>query len=149
MPRSIEEAEHELESEISRLVANPCSCLHSIVPRDCQPKVSLRDARGRKKRSDASIQCWSAQSGEINIRFPQRPRPDREAPANQVPAGDAAESPMTAEGPRPLPTTPATGGPFAELVQAILAQPQAAAEGFDPAALRGEHLSTTVLRERR
>jgi hypothetical protein len=46
------------------------------VPDNYRPRVSLLDASGRKKRSNASAANWSPESGRIEIRF-EATRPER------------------------------------------------------------------------
>lgn len=119
---TIDQTERNLESEIFRLMTTPTSFLHSLIPHDYQPRVSLHDASGRKKRRDASMECWSAQSGEIRICFApspgQLPR-EREADAVEVPAADPPGPLASAGGPPPRASAPGSSGALAQLVRAL------------------------------
>jgi hypothetical protein len=56
--------------------------LQYFVPDNYRPRVSLLDASGRKKRSNASADNWSPESGRIEIRFePTRSERKQEAEA--------------------------------------------------------------------
>jgi hypothetical protein len=56
----------QLESELAQKLVSP---LKTTIPGQYQLRVSLLDAKGRKKRSDASANNWSPASGRIEIRF--------------------------------------------------------------------------------
>src|SRR5208283_2904056 len=56
----------QLESELAQKLVSP---LKATIPGQYQVRVSLLDANGRKKRSDASADNWSPASGRIEIRF--------------------------------------------------------------------------------
>src|SRR5271154_3081801 len=56
----------QLEQELAQKLGNP---LKITVPGQYQVRVLLLDAKGRKKRSDASANNWSPASGRIEIRF--------------------------------------------------------------------------------
>jgi hypothetical protein len=56
----------QLESELAQKLVDP---LKNTIPGEYQLRVSLLDAKGRKKRSDASANNWSPASGRIEIRF--------------------------------------------------------------------------------
>ena len=56
----------QLESELAQKLVSP---LQNTIPGQYQLRVSLLDAKGRKKRSDASADNWSPASGRIEIRF--------------------------------------------------------------------------------
>src|SRR5271166_118232 len=56
----------QLELELAQTLASP---LKNTIPGQYQLRVSLLDANGRKKRSDASANNWSPASGRIEIRF--------------------------------------------------------------------------------
>ena len=63
----------QLEQDLAQKLANP---LKDSLPGQYQLRVSLKDAKGRKKRSDASASNWSPASGWIEIRF--APAPEQE-----------------------------------------------------------------------
>jgi hypothetical protein len=56
----------QLEQDLAQKLTSP---LKNTVPGQYQLRVSLLDAKGRKKRSDASASNWSPASGRIEIRF--------------------------------------------------------------------------------
>lgn len=56
----------QLESELAQKLVSP---LKTTIPGQYQLRVSLLDAKGRKKRSNASANNWSPASGRIEIRF--------------------------------------------------------------------------------
>jgi hypothetical protein len=56
----------QLERELAQNLVNP---LRNTLPGQYQLRVSLLDANGRKKRSNASANNWSPASGRIEIRF--------------------------------------------------------------------------------
>jgi hypothetical protein len=70
----------QLEPELAQKLVNPLKNilqeLRYSVPGQYQLRVSLLDANGRKKRSNASANNWSPASGRIEIRF--EPAPEQE-----------------------------------------------------------------------
>ena len=56
----------QLESELAQKLV---SSLKATIPGQYELRVSLLDAKGRKKRSNASAENWSPASGRIEIRF--------------------------------------------------------------------------------
>ena len=81
--------------------------LHELgyqIPENYQARISLLDAKGRKKRSSAAAENWSWESGRIELRF-EPGSPDTQKPAQQqignrppltgraVPFAATAESP--------------------------------------------------------
>jgi hypothetical protein len=69
----------QLESELAQKLTSP---LKNTIPGPYQLRVSLLDANGRKKRSNASANNWSPASGRIEIRF--EPAPEQEKQENVV-----------------------------------------------------------------
>ena len=67
----------QLESEIAQKLGSPLKNtlqeLRYTVPGPYQLRVSLLDANGRKKRSNASANNWSPASGRIEMRFEPAP----------------------------------------------------------------------------
>jgi hypothetical protein len=65
----------EVESEISKNLSSGLSLQDSLdkvgyaVPQQRQPRVTLSDAKGRKKKRNASADNWSAESGQIVVRY--------------------------------------------------------------------------------
>src|SRR5258706_2795062 len=71
----------QLEPQFAEKLVNPLKNilreLHYPIPEHSQLQVSLLDASGRKKRSDASADNWSPESGRIEIRFqPKAEQPE-------------------------------------------------------------------------
>ncbi len=70
----------EVESQISRNLSNGLSLRDSldkvgyVVPQQSQPRVTLSDANGRKKKRNASADNWSAESGQIVVRYEPVPQ---------------------------------------------------------------------------
>src|SRR5271154_64198 len=76
----------QLEPQFAQKLDNPLKHilqeLQYLVPDNYRPRVSLLDASGRKKRSNASADNWSPESGRIEIRFePTRPQQKQAAAA--------------------------------------------------------------------
>jgi hypothetical protein len=67
----------QLEPKLAQKLVNPLrdilNELRYTVPGQYKLRVSLLDANGRKKRSDASAENWSPESGRIEIRFEPTP----------------------------------------------------------------------------
>jgi hypothetical protein len=70
----------EVESQISRNLSSGLSLKDSldkvgyVVPQQSQPRVTLSDANGRKKKRNASADNWSAESGQIVVRYEAVPQ---------------------------------------------------------------------------
>ncbi len=77
----------QLEQDLAQKLTSP---LKNTVPGQYQLRVSLLDAKGRKKRSNASASNWSPESGRIEIRF--EPAPEREQIAAAKESGAADKS---------------------------------------------------------
>ncbi len=77
----------QLEQDLAQKLISP---LKNAVPGQYQLRVSLLDARGRKKRSNASASNWSPTSGRIEIRF--EPAPEREKTVTAEESGGAGKS---------------------------------------------------------
>jgi hypothetical protein len=71
----------QLEPELAQKLVNPLKNilqeLRYTVPGQYQLHVSLLDANGRKKRSNASANNWSPASGRIEIRFVPAPEQEK------------------------------------------------------------------------
>ncbi|MGB8887629.1 MAG: hypothetical protein WCC87_12955 [Candidatus Korobacteraceae bacterium] len=73
----------EVESEISKNLSSGLSLKDSLdkvgyaVPQQRQPHVTLSDAKGRKKKRNASADNWSAESGQIVVRYESIPQEDK------------------------------------------------------------------------
>jgi len=85
----------QLEPELAQKLVSPLrNILHELryaVPGQYQLRVSLLDANGRKKRSDASADNWSPESGRIEIRF-ELPPESRKIAGPAVPHGAEMKS---------------------------------------------------------
>jgi len=73
----------QLEPQLAQKLVSPLtdilSELQYAVPGQYKLRVSLLDANGRKKRSDASAENWSPASGRIEIRFEPGPEEQKMA----------------------------------------------------------------------
>jgi hypothetical protein len=65
----IDQLEPELAQKLVKPLRTILQDLRYAVPGQYQLRVSLLDSTGRKKRSDASAENWSPESGWIEIRF--------------------------------------------------------------------------------
>ncbi|MGC2109364.1 MAG: hypothetical protein WA655_07590 [Candidatus Korobacteraceae bacterium] len=95
----------EVEGQISHNLSSGLSLQDSLdkvgyaVPQQSQPRVTLSDANGRKKKRNASADNWSVDSGQIVVRYepvPQEPlqkAPQRGQQAeNVLPEGSPAQA---------------------------------------------------------
>ncbi len=85
MSVSIDQLEQELAQKLVSLLRN-------TVPGQYQLRVSLLDANGRKKRSDASASNWSPASGRIEIRFEPAPEQEKIVPPESPRRADSKSS---------------------------------------------------------
>ena len=78
----------QLEPELAQKLVSPLrNILHELrysIPGRYQIRVSLLDANGRKKRSNASADNWSPESGRIEIRFEPAPEEQKMATSDEV-----------------------------------------------------------------
>ena len=85
----------QLEPELALKLVSPLrNILHELrytIPGQYQLRVSLLDANGRKKRSDASADNWSPESGRIEIRFEPAPE-ERKIASPEVSRGEDRKS---------------------------------------------------------
>ncbi|MFZ0289487.1 MAG: hypothetical protein WBW98_17435 [Candidatus Sulfotelmatobacter sp.] len=85
----------QLEPELALKLVSPLrDILHELrytIPGQYQLRVSLLDANGRKKRSDASADNWSPESGRIEIRFEPAPE-ERKIASPEVSRGEDRKS---------------------------------------------------------
>jgi len=65
----IEQVEPQFAQKLDSPLKHILQELQYFVPSNYRPRVSLLDASGRKKRSTASAENWSPESGRIEIRF--------------------------------------------------------------------------------
>jgi len=75
----------QLEQDLAQKLISP---LKNTVPGQYQLRVSLLDAKGRKKRSNASASNWSPESGRIEIRFEPAAEQGRIAAAEESRGAD-------------------------------------------------------------
>jgi hypothetical protein len=66
---NIKEVESQIARNLSGELRDSLNKVGYTVPENCHPRVSLLDANGRKKRSNASADNWSPESGLIEIRL--------------------------------------------------------------------------------
>ena len=85
----------QLEPELAQKLVSPLrNILHELrytIPGQYQLRVSLLDANGRKKRSDASADNWSPESGRIELRFEPAPE-ERKIASPEVSRGEDRKS---------------------------------------------------------
>jgi hypothetical protein len=81
MNARIDQIEPELAQKLTSPLRNILHELRLAVPGPYKLRVSLLDAKGRKKRSDASAANWSPESGRIEIRFESAPEEREIAPS--------------------------------------------------------------------
>ncbi len=91
----------QLEPELAQKLVSPLkeilNELRYALPGQYRLRVSLLDANGRKKRSDASAANWSPESGRIEIRFEPTPQELKTATPEAVrPEGKALPPTQTA-----------------------------------------------------
>jgi hypothetical protein len=84
MSTKIEQVEPQFAQKLVSPLKQALHELRYFVPDHYQLRVSLLDANGRKKRSNASAENWSPESGRIEIRFEPAP------PARQTEATSGA-----------------------------------------------------------
>lgn len=66
---TIGEIEPQIARKLEETLRQALLDLSYSLPQPYEPRVSLLDSKGRKKRSDASAGNWSPESGTIEIRF--------------------------------------------------------------------------------
>jgi len=71
----IQEIEPQLAQRLGDSLKRVLHDLNYVLPQHYQIRVSLLAPDGRKKRSDASADNWSPESGRIEIRFEPLPEP--------------------------------------------------------------------------
>jgi hypothetical protein len=75
---NIKEVESQIAQNLSGELRDSLNKVGYTIPEHCHPRVSLLDANGRKKRSNASADNWSPESGLIEIRLEPTPQQDRQ-----------------------------------------------------------------------
>jgi len=89
----------QLEPELAQKLVNPLKNIlqefRYTVPGQYQLRVSLLDANGRKKRSNASANNWSPASGRIEIRFEPAPDGQKSAASASSRGEDSKSSPQS------------------------------------------------------
>jgi hypothetical protein len=91
MKAKIEQVEPQFAQKLDNPFKSILQELRYSVPSGYRLRVSLLDANGRKKRSDASADNWSPQSGRIEIRFEPAPE-EQNVAAPQSSQGVASKS---------------------------------------------------------
>jgi hypothetical protein len=93
----------QVEPEFAQKLVDPLrNILHELrytIPGQYQLRVSLLDANGRKKRSDASADNWSPESGRIEIRFESVPEEGKTAAIEVSLGADSKSSPQLPRSP--------------------------------------------------
>jgi hypothetical protein len=95
MKTRIEQVEPQFAQKLDSPLKNVLQELKYSIPENFSLRVSLLDASGRKKRSDASADNWSPETGRIEIRF-------------EIPRSRHKE--VTAESVSPVRSSPSSGG---------------------------------------
>ena len=68
-PRKIAQVELQLARKLDTFLKNALQELNYLPPQNYRAHVSFLDNHGRKKRSNASAENWSPESGRIQVRF--------------------------------------------------------------------------------
>lgn len=84
MKARIEQVEPQFAQKLDSPLKNVLQELRYSIPENSSLRVSLLDASGRKKRSDASADNWSPETGRIEIRFEIPRSGDKEVTADSV-----------------------------------------------------------------
>jgi hypothetical protein len=84
MKTRIEQVEPQFAQKLDSPLKNVLQELRYSIPENSSLRVSLLDASGRKKRSDASADNWSPETGRIEIRFEIPRSGDKEVTADSV-----------------------------------------------------------------
>ena len=84
MKTRIEQVEPQFAQKLDSPLKNVLQELRYSIPENSSLRVSLLDASGRKKRSDASADNWSPETGRIEIRFEIPRSGDKEVAADSV-----------------------------------------------------------------
>jgi hypothetical protein len=95
MKTRIEQVEPQFAQKLDSPLKNVLQELRYSIPENSSLRVSLLDASGRKKRSDAAADNWSPETGRIEIRF-------------EIPRSGDKE--VTADSVSPVRSSPASGG---------------------------------------
>jgi hypothetical protein len=95
MKTRIEQVEPQFAQKLDSPLKNVLQELRYSIPENSSLRVSLLDASGRKKRSDAAADNWSPETGRIEIRF-------------EIPRSGDKE--VTADSISPVRSSPASGG---------------------------------------
>lgn len=93
----VDQLEPKLAQKLESPLTNILNELRYTVPGQYQLRVSLLDANGRKKRSNASADNWSPASGRIEIRF--EPAPEERKVAAPAVSQETATKPNQRESP--------------------------------------------------
>jgi hypothetical protein len=84
MKTRIEQVEPQFAQKLDSPLKNVLQELRYSIPENSSLRVSLLDASGRKKRSDAAADNWSPETGRIEIRFEIPRSGDKEVTADSV-----------------------------------------------------------------
>lgn len=92
----IEQAERQFAQKLVGPLQDALTELGYSLPAGYQEQINFQDASGRKKRSDASADNWSPESGQIVIRFERAPQAPQKAESTKPSVGSMADSPQSA-----------------------------------------------------
>lgn len=114
----IEQVEPRLAHELDSTLKHALRDNQYAIPDHYQPRVSLLDANGRKKKSNASADKWSWESGRIEIRFePLQPRP---AESSEIGVSETSEVFSTTRNLENTANKPARSGTYIHPAEADL-----------------------------
>jgi hypothetical protein len=120
MALKIEQAESQFAQKLTNPLRQILSDLQYSIPAQYRLKISLLDANGRKKRSTASAENWSPDSGRIEISFEAG---YQQMHADQIQGSDLSRQMRTRRNPSGDPPErhrePAGSDPLALLVKAL------------------------------
>src|SRR6266481_907691 len=97
----IEEIEPRFAQKLGSPLKDILRDLSYNLPEHYQIRISMLDANGRKKRSNAAANNWSPESGRIEIRFEPAPQKDKRLSPKVAPANENATQAL----PHDLPTS--------------------------------------------
>jgi hypothetical protein len=85
---NIKEVEPKLAQKLVDPLKDILNELSYSLPEHYQIRISMLDANGRKKRSNAAANNWSPESGRIEIRFEPVPQEDKQETFKTSPASE-------------------------------------------------------------
>lgn len=94
----IEEIEPRIAEKLTASLKSVLAELRYHLPENYEPRISLLDANRRKKRSNASADHWSPESGRIEIRFEPSRTETRAGVAGAIAQSQSPHKPSQTEG---------------------------------------------------